>query len=225
LPNETAITQPDIPASLIQAFEHVVDSEIEGFLQMFDGVAFCLGIGDNTASGSTFKKLRGSISHYECLIKPIAGGFPIKPNLSHPPDTCAQLNPFPKKEFYMFRISTIILLGLTFSTAAWADDDDWDERGYRYPYYREDIIYAPPVVQYVATPVVEYVAPPVVEYIPVQPRYYATPPPVNYYDQHSPQGLVGGMVGSALGYELGSGDPLAAGLGAAAGAWVGNGGY
>jgi len=125
----------------------------------------------------------------------------------------------------MFRMSKIILLGLMFSSTVWADDDDWDDRGgYRYPYYREEIIYAPPVVEYVAPPVVEYIAPPVVEYVPAQPRYYVPPPPVNYYryDQRSPQGLVGGMVGSALGYELGAGDPLAAGLGAAAGTWFGN---
>lgn len=130
----------------------------------------------------------------------------------------------------MFRKAKIILIGLLFSTAVWADDDDWDDRGgygYGYPYYQQEIIYAPPVVQYVEPPIVEYAAPPVVEYVPLQPRYHAPPPPVSHYtyDRRSPHGLLGGMVGSAMGYELGAGDPLVAGLGAAAGAWFGNGGY
>lgn len=129
----------------------------------------------------------------------------------------------------MFSMAKIVLAGLTLTSVAWADDD-WDDRGgYGSPYYREEIIYAPPVVRYVTPPppVIEYVMPPVVEYVPVQPRYYAPPPPVAQYryNQSSPQGLLGGVIGSALGYELGAGDPLAAGLGAAAGAWFGNGRY
>lgn len=56
-------------------------------------------------------------------------------------------------------------------------------------------------------------------------RHYSEPPrqysgPV---DQRSTQGLVGGALGSALGYEVGKGDPVASGLGAAAGAYIGNG--
>jgi hypothetical protein len=35
--------------------------------------------------------------------------------------------------------------------------------------------------------------------------------------------LAGGVIGSVFGYELGGGDPLAAGLGAAAGSFFGNG--
>jgi hypothetical protein len=59
-------------------------------------------------------------------------------------------------------------------------------------------------------------------------RYYPAPPPppAPRYpspDQRSTSGLVGGAVGSALGYELGKGDPVASGLGAAAGAYIGNG--
>lgn len=58
---------------------------------------------------------------------------------------------------------------------------------------------------------------PVVSYAPVAaPRYRS-------YDQRSPQGLVGGALGSMAGYEISRGDPLGAGLGAAAGAWIGNG--
>lgn len=120
----------------------------------------------------------------------------------------------------MFRKTTLVLISLL-STTAWADDH-WGghhhgHHGHRheyYPRYREEIVYVPERV---------------VEYIPVQPRYYAPPPPppVSYYqyDQRSTQGLVGGMVGSVMGYEMGQGDPLAAGIGAAAGAWIGNGMY
>jgi len=35
--------------------------------------------------------------------------------------------------------------------------------------------------------------------------------------------LAGGVIGSVFGYELGSGDPIATGLGAAAGSFLGNG--
>lgn len=118
----------------------------------------------------------------------------------------------------MFRKVMILTCGLLASSAAFADHGRHE--GYHhhhhghhhghhyYPAYRERIVYAPPVVQYVPAPPVYY-APPA-------PRYYG-------YDQRSAQGLLGGMVGSAVGYEMGRGDPLAAGLGAAAGAWIGNG--
>lgn len=126
----------------------------------------------------------------------------------------------------MFRQFSILALSLLMSTAVIADDD-WGEHrhhhhhhghhhGHHYrPTYRERIVYAPPVVEYVQTPPVYYAPPP--------PVYYAPPPPPPRYsyDQRSPQGLLGGMVGSAMGYEIGRGDPLAAGLGAAAGAWMG----
>ncbi len=50
-------------------------------------------------------------------------------------------------------------------------------------------------------------------------RYYPQPP----QDPRSHQGLAGGVVGSVLGYEIGRGDPIATGLGAAAGSYLGNG--
>jgi len=59
----------------------------------------------------------------------------------------------------------------------------------------------------------------VVQYVPAPqpaPRY-------NSYDQRSAQGLVGGALGSVAGYEMSKGNPLGAGIGAAAGAWIGNG--
>jgi len=55
-----------------------------------------------------------------------------------------------------------------------------------------------------------------------QGNYYGPPPPV-YQDGRSHQGLAGGVVGSVLGYEIGNGNPVAAGLGAAAGSFIGNG--
>ncbi|PPD33147.1 MAG: hypothetical protein CTY19_08740 [Methylomonas sp.] len=124
----------------------------------------------------------------------------------------------------MIRLATFALLGVGLSSAVLADSDWHDDyHGHRrhhhrhhhdhYPRYRVERIYVPERV---------------VEYVPVQPRYYAPPPPpINYYryDQRSTQGLVGGMAGSAIGYEIGRGDPLAAGIGAAAGALLGNGFY
>ncbi|MFA5982690.1 MAG: hypothetical protein WC782_01630 [Methylococcaceae bacterium] len=62
-------------------------------------------------------------------------------------------------------------------------------------------------------------------------EYYAPSQPNHYYpeqhrsapsDQRSTEGLLGGAVGSALGYQIGNGDPVASGLGAAAGAYLGN---
>jgi Glycine zipper 2TM domain len=55
-----------------------------------------------------------------------------------------------------------------------------------------------------------------------QGNYYG-PPPQNYQDPRSHQGLAGGVVGSVLGYEMGNGNPVATGLGAAAGSFIGNG--
>lgn len=123
----------------------------------------------------------------------------------------------------MFRMTKIMLIGLLFSSVALADDD-WDEhRHHRHHHHGHGREYYP---AYSVERV--YVPERVVEYVPIQQRYYAPPPPpppVRYgaYDQRSPQGLVGGLVGSAMGYEMGRGDPLAAGIGAAAGSWIGNG--
>ena len=53
-------------------------------------------------------------------------------------------------------------------------------------------------------------------------QYYGPPPPPVYQDRRSHQGLAGGVVGGVLGYEVGNGNPLATGLGAAAGSLIGN---
>jgi hypothetical protein len=47
--------------------------------------------------------------------------------------------------------------------------------------------------------------------------------PHPHQDPRSTQGLAGGVVGSVLGYQLGNGDPIVTGLGAAAGSYLGNG--
>lgn len=113
----------------------------------------------------------------------------------------------------MFKLAKFVFIGLAVSAAAQAHDDWHGHHHYHHHshYYPVEQVYVPA---------------PVVEYVPVQPVYYAPPPaPVYYqsYDQRSPQGLVGGMLGSALGYQMGGGDPIASGFGAAAGAWFGNG--
>ncbi len=117
----------------------------------------------------------------------------------------------------MFRMAKIIVLGLLVSSTAMADHGDWERHHHHHRHHHRD--YYP--VERV------YVPERVVEYVPVERRYYAPPPPppvrYGYYDQRSPQGLVGGLMGSAMGYEMGGGDPLAAGFGAAAGSWLGNG--
>ena len=120
----------------------------------------------------------------------------------------------------MLRTLQWIMMGLMVSPFAIADHG-WREHHHHhhrhhehhhyapYPVYRERIIYSPPVV----------------EYVPIQRHYYAPPPQPRYYgyDPRLATGLIGGVVGGAVGYELGNGDPLAAGFGAAAGAWLGNG--
>ncbi len=58
-------------------------------------------------------------------------------------------------------------------------------------------------------------------YYPPAQGYYPQPYQ-NYRDPRSHQGLAGGVVGSVLGYELGNGNPLATGVGAAAGSLLGN---
>jgi hypothetical protein len=85
---------------------------------------------------------------------------------------------------------------------------NYNRHGY-YPRQQINNYYPQPQVN-------NYYQEPPVNYYPPQPRYYG-------YDQRSHQGLAGGVIGSVFGYELGGGDPLAAGIGAAAGSFFGNG--
>jgi hypothetical protein len=70
-------------------------------------------------------------------------------------------------------------------------------------------------------------------YVPVAPapapqHYYPAPVPAPQPyrqpapDRRSTAGLAGSVVGGALGYQVGNGHPLAAGVGAAAGSLIGN---
>lgn len=71
-------------------------------------------------------------------------------------------------------------------------------------YYREQVVrYAPP--------------PPPVYYQ----RPYAAYP-VQRYDNRSVEGRVGAAFGGVVGYELGRGDPLTTGIGAAVGSFIGH---
>jgi hypothetical protein len=100
--------------------------------------------------------------------------------------------------------------------------------GHRHHHHHHPHFVPRPHVDYYPAPIVRYYSAPPVAYVPVPPpppvTYYSHPP-VNsgYYDQRSPQGLAGGVLGSVFGYELGKGDPIATGLGAAAGSYLGNG--
>lgn len=71
--------------------------------------------------------------------------------------------------------------------------------------------------------------PPVGYGYPQAPRYQPGPGygPVpnnyrNYPGRGSTEGMLGGVLGSAVGYELGGGNPVATGIGAAAGSLLGN---
>lgn len=110
----------------------------------------------------------------------------------------------------------LIAIAMLYSSQSYADDDDWEGDYYAQPqinYYYSP----PPVYNYYPQPQVNYYYPqPQVNYYPAPPQQYA-------YDQRSHQGLAGGVLGSVFGYEMGSGNPLATGLGAATGSFFGNG--
>lgn len=111
----------------------------------------------------------------------------------------------------MIKTAKIIVISLLLSSTAWADRDEW--RG-DHEYRRHDRDYGE-----------GYYQPRRMEYVPVQPVYAAPPPPPRYYGYAPPplQGLLGGAAGSVLGYQMSNGNPLGAGIGAAAGAFIGNG--
>jgi len=104
----------------------------------------------------------------------------------------------------------LVALAAVYSSPSYASGGHGKKHGRGHHKHREVVVerhyYHEPEVRYYPTP-----APP-----PPQPRYSSP-------DQRSAQGLVGGALGSALGYEIGKGDPVASGLGAAAGAYIGNG--
>ncbi len=140
-----------------------------------------------------------------------------------------------KRIFYLIQISIVALL---FSSVAFADDDDWGRgdwgghhghhgwghhghHGWRRPQVN-NYYYPQPQGYYYQQPQVQYY-PPQPQYYPQQQYYNGGGYGGGYYDNRSHQGLAGGVVGSVFGYELGNGHPLAAGIGAAAGSFLGNG--
>lgn len=87
--------------------------------------------------------------------------------------------------------------------------------GHHHGHHREHYYPQAPVYYYPQAPV--YYQQPSVVYYPSQyPRQ-------SYQDPRSTQGLAGGVIGSVFGYQMGNGDPIATGIGAAAGSYLGNG--
>lgn len=132
----------------------------------------------------------------------------------------------------MFRALIIFIAAISFSPLALADGHGHHRsHGHHYGHYQErhhhhhhhhgrhfrQQHYAPVWRGYYNAPPVRYYSAPPVVYAPVPPQ------PVYRYDRRTGAGFVGGAVGGAVGYQLGGGDPLAAGIGAAAGSWIGNG--
>jgi hypothetical protein len=143
-----------------------------------------------------------------------------------------------KKLLYLSQLAIVAVL---FSSAAFADDDDWGRGGGYgygggyghhgwghhghhghhgwgggYPGQQVNNYYPQPQQNYYYQQPQQYYQQPQ-QYYPPQPQYQGG------YDNRSHQGLAGGVVGTVFGYELGNGNPLAAGLGAAAGSYLGNG--
>jgi hypothetical protein len=127
-----------------------------------------------------------------------------------------------KTSLALLPLALVIATYSSFSVA----DDDWGRHGHghhghhrhhrEYDYdggYQNDRGYYPQPQQ-------NYYQQPQPVYQQQQPYYQ---PRQSYQDPRSHQGLAGGVVGSVLGYEIGNGDPIAAGLGAAAGSFLGNG--
>lgn len=114
---------------------------------------------------------------------------------------------------------------MLYPSMSYADRDDhgWGgghghhgHHGWGHHGHYEGGYYPQPQINYYPQPQINYYPQPQVNYYPPQPRY-------NGYDQRSHQGLAGGVIGSVFGYEMGNGNPVAAGLGAAAGSFLGNG--
>ena len=135
-----------------------------------------------------------------------------------------------KKLFFLIQLTAAVIL---YSSLSYADDDHgwrghghhgWGHHGHhREQYYPQPHVhyYPQPQIHYYPQPQVYYHPQPQIHYYP-QPDYYPQQPRYSGYDQRSHQGLAGGVIGSVFGYEIGNGDPVAAGLGAAAGSYLGN---
>lgn len=135
-----------------------------------------------------------------------------------------------KKLFFLIHLTAAVIL---YSSISDAHDHGWRGHGHGhhhhhdhyYPQPQVNYYYSEPQVHYHPQPQINYYQlPPQVHYHPQpRPEYHPQQPRYSGYDQRSHQGLAGGVIGSVFGYEIGSGDPIAAGLGAAAGSYLGNG--
>lgn len=126
-----------------------------------------------------------------------------------------------KKLLFLINLTAAIL----FSPLSYADrdhwghhghghDHGWGHRGHGWGHHHHHDYYPQPQINYYPAPQINYYPQPQVNYYQRQAQYSQDP--------RSHQGLAGGVIGSVFGYELGSGDPLATGLGAAAGSFLGN---
>ncbi|MDP2903997.1 MAG: hypothetical protein Q8N96_12985 [Methylovulum sp.] len=132
-----------------------------------------------------------------------------------------------KKLYFLIQIA---LLAIVYSAASPADG--WGRHEHHHRHYHEVVKYYPrpyrEVIRYYPRPqpyreVITYYPRPRVYAAPVYYPAYPRPQYQSYQDPRSTQGLAGGVVGSVFGYQIGGGDPLATGLGAAAGSYIGNG--
>ncbi len=131
-----------------------------------------------------------------------------------------------KKLLFLIQLTAIAML---FSPVSYADyDDGWRHHGHGWGHHAHR---HPPHYDYYPQPQINYYPQPQINYYPAPQINYYPQPQVNYYqrqaqysdDPRSHQGLAGGVIGGVLGYEIGNGDPVATGLGAAAGSFLGNG--
>lgn len=129
----------------------------------------------------------------------------------------------------MFRALIVFIAAISFSSLVMADGHGHHRsHGHHYGHHPHHFRhhgrhghfrphYAAVRRGYYSAPPVHYYPAPRMGYAPMPPQ------PVYRYDRRTSSGMVGGVVGSAMGYQFGGGDPLAAGIGAAAGSWIGNG--
>jgi hypothetical protein len=127
-----------------------------------------------------------------------------------------------KKLLFLIQFTAALILYSSISNAD--DDHGWGGRGHGWGHHghHHEHYYPQPQINYYPQPQINYYPAPQVNYYP-QPQVNYYPQQPRYYDQRSHQGLAGGVIGSVFGYEFGNGNPVAAGLGAAAGSYIGNG--
>jgi hypothetical protein len=138
--------------------------------------------------------------------------YNIRHNLKNDRSFNSQFRTIMKKLLILFHVFAVAL--------SWAGtaDASGGHRGKAKGHYKHRHAHRDEVVHYYVP-----VAPP-----PAPAHYYPAPVPAPQPyrqptpDRRSTSGLAGSVVGGALGYQVGNGNPLAAGVGAAAGSLIGN---